>query len=193
MAKRGRPPKLNDIKKREICALVSAGVNQAVAVEHVGCSRQTLFNTLRRDRKFREDIERSELAYYVRHLRNIDRHAEKSWRASAWALARRYPGRYADRPDIVTAEELQLAIEVVGDLAFQYVPEENSQRYQDALQRSLSTWKERRRKIKKEMSTPKGRRIAAELRKAGPLTQTPSEDEDHNCEQEHNQHRNGRA
>ena len=193
MAKRGRPPKLDDIKKREICALASAGMHRLIAVEQLGCSRQTFYNTIERDAKFREDLDRAELAYHLRHLRNIDRHAEKSWRASAWALSRRYTDRYAERSaDTVTLLEFEVLSHALADLTIRFVPEENRDAYEEAFKETFDMWKERRGQIKKRMSTPKGRRIAAELAKAGPLTPTRSEDADHDWDGEHNQHRTGR-
>lgn len=57
MSKRGRPPALDEVARREICLLILAGHSLAAAARCVGCVPNTVRNTAARDAKFRSDLE----------------------------------------------------------------------------------------------------------------------------------------
>jgi hypothetical protein len=113
----GRPPVLDGAKKREICAILAVGCNRATAALYVGCHPDTIRNTAQRDGQFALDLERAESQHEVKHLAFINKAAEegKYWRAAAWALERKYPGRYGPRrPDMFTVEQVS---HVLGQFA----------------------------------------------------------------------------
>ena len=53
----GRPPVLDDAKRREICAILAMGGNRETAARYVGCHRTTIANTAERD----EEIGRADV------------------------------------------------------------------------------------------------------------------------------------
>lgn len=81
-----RPFALDEVKQREICALLACGASRREAAEYVGCVPTTIANAARRDPDFAERLDRAEADYLLRNLRLINRSASRSWRAAAWNL-----------------------------------------------------------------------------------------------------------
>jgi hypothetical protein len=109
MARRGRRPVLNDVRQREIVALLSVGCSQRLAARYVGCAVGTIRNTIARDASFAESVLHAQRNAEVVLLRQIRKAADKEqyWRAAAWMLERGYPERYAHRgPDVITVEQI---------------------------------------------------------------------------------------
>ena len=126
MIKRGRPPVLDDGKRKEILAIVSVGCSQANAARYVGCAPSTIRATAERDPKFAEQLGRavsnSELGL-VRNIRNAAK-KEQYWRAAAWALERGFPEKYARRgPDVITIEQVAVLLAGLTEIVFTDVPE----------------------------------------------------------------------
>ncbi|MEN0110670.1 MAG: hypothetical protein AAF805_08080 [Planctomycetota bacterium] len=94
--RRGRKPRLGPTERAVIVALVEAGVTRTAAARYVGVAPQTVWNTERRDPEFGQQVERAAARLRLAHLRVIDKVVGRSWRASAWALARLQPERFAD-------------------------------------------------------------------------------------------------
>jgi len=117
-------PALDEIKKREILAILSVGCSRRMAARYVGCSPSTIPRTALRDPEFAERLSRATLGAQVGYLKNIQKAAKKEqyWRAAAWALERLNPEEFAPRdPDTVTIVRIkemmaQLAQLVVEDL-----------------------------------------------------------------------------
>jgi hypothetical protein len=84
--KLGRPRALDDAKKREICALIAAGVRVARASRYVGCCEHTVQNEARRDRDFAEKLERAEAQAELEPLSSLRHKAKTNWRAAAYLL-----------------------------------------------------------------------------------------------------------
>ena len=99
MAKCGRPPVLDEAKKREILAIVAVGCSRSMAATYVGCAISTIQNTAERDPTFAEKLRQAVYSTELGLLKNIRNAAKKEqyWRAAAWALERRFPERYARR------------------------------------------------------------------------------------------------
>ena len=110
MAKAGRPRALDDVKRREVCALVAAGCTLAGAARYVNCSAKTISREAERIPDFGEQLRRSQLAARLEPLRALRAKANTHWRAAAWLLERVDPEQFA-RYDakLLTPEE-------VGDL-----------------------------------------------------------------------------
>lgn len=122
----GRPPVLDEAKKGEICAILAVGCSRATAARYVGCHPDTIRNTAQRDDKFALDLERAESKHEVKHLAFINKAAEegKYWRAAAWALERKYPGRYGTRrPDRFTVEQVSHVLSQFAAVILEEVPE----------------------------------------------------------------------
>ncbi|MHC4398613.1 MAG: hypothetical protein ACYTG0_02935 [Planctomycetota bacterium] len=110
MAKRGRPPVLDDGKRREIVAILSVGCSRRTAARYVGCAVSTIQNTAERDPEFAEKLRRAESAAEINYLQNIRNAAKKEqyWRAAAWALERKNPQDFSARgPDLFTLAQLE--------------------------------------------------------------------------------------
>ncbi len=60
MAKRGRPPVLDEMKQREIVAILSMGCSRRTAAHYVGCAHSTIQYTAERNDKFAEKLDRAE-------------------------------------------------------------------------------------------------------------------------------------
>ena len=56
MAKRGRPPVLDEGKQREIVAILTMGCSRRTAAQYVGCAPNTIQSTAERDPKFAEKL-----------------------------------------------------------------------------------------------------------------------------------------
>jgi len=128
MGKRGRPPVLDDGKRREILAILSTGCSQAMAAEYVGCSVSTIQRTVERDPLFAESLGKArnnaELGL-VRNIRNAANN-EKYWRAAAWALERFFPNKYhtGGGPHVISAEQLAQVLTQFAHMIVEQVPVE---------------------------------------------------------------------
>jgi len=110
MSKSGRPRALDEVKQREVCALVSAGCSLAGAARYVNCSVKTIRREAERDSAFGDQLRKSQLSAQLEPLRALRGKANTHWRAAAWLLERIDPKQFA-RYDtkLLTPEE-------VGDL-----------------------------------------------------------------------------
>ena len=110
MAKRGPKPVLDEIKRREIIAILSVGCSQRTAANYVGCSPSTIGYTAERDPEFAEQISRAQHSQELRYLKNVQKAAdqEKYWRAAAWFLERKFPDEYGRRgPNVITITQIK--------------------------------------------------------------------------------------
>lgn len=126
MAKCGRPPVLDDGKRREIRAILSLGASQMTAARYVGCAVSTIRRTANRDPAFalqlRRAVSDNELGL-LRHIHNAAK-KEQYWRAAAWALERGFPEQYARRgPDVITVDQIGTLLAQIADIVAQEIPE----------------------------------------------------------------------
>jgi len=125
MARRGRRPILDEIKQREILALLTVGCSRRTAARYVGCARSTIQNTAQRDPKFAEKLRQANYHAEIGFLKTIQKAGRKEqyWRAAAWALERTMPERYARRgPDVITVEQISHLLSQITDLIVEEVP-----------------------------------------------------------------------
>jgi IS30 family transposase len=129
MANIGRPRALDEVKRREVCALVSAGCGIPRAAEYVGCNASTIRREALRNADFHEDLRRAELASELEPLRLLRQKANTHWRAAAWLLERFNPDRYArQRAEHLTLDQVYAVIENFVDLVVEEIPDEELQR-----------------------------------------------------------------
>jgi hypothetical protein len=97
MAKQGRTPKLDEVKRGQIIDVVRLGGSTATAAAAVGCSARTVYNTAERDRKFAERLREARAMHEMTLIKRIGDAAcdAKYWRAAAWMLERLDPDRFA--------------------------------------------------------------------------------------------------
>ncbi len=152
MAKRGRRPVLDEIKRREILAILAVGGSRRVAAKYVGCTARTIRNTARRDPQFAEQLHRKEYQSEIGYLENIRSAArnERYWRAAAWALERLNPERYGRRsPDAITIDQVKELLTQFAEIIVEEVPvplfRKNVLKRLDAISRGLKGESERPR------------------------------------------------
>ncbi len=117
--------KLDEVKRGEICAVLSVGGTRAMAALYVGCSTATIRATAQKIPEFAEELRKAELGPEYTFLTAIKTAAEdvKQWRAAAWALERLFPERYAKRkPDTITPEQLTEILQALGEIIAGEVP-----------------------------------------------------------------------
>ena len=136
MPPRGRPPVLDDAKRREILAILTVGCSRRAAAKYVGCAPATIANTAARDPEFAEQLRQAESKAEVGYLKNIRKAAKKEqyWRAAAWALERKYPERVRpprprrDHPRANRSRLLAQLIEIiVTEIHVPELPQESRQ------------------------------------------------------------------
>lgn len=93
----GRPRVLDETKRREICALVTAGVSLKLAADYVGCSYVTVYRERQRDQDFREQLGRARAVRQLGPLQAMRQASQTHWRAAAWMLERTEPDRFGRR------------------------------------------------------------------------------------------------
>jgi len=125
MPKVGRPPVLDDAKRREILAILSVGCSRRSAAQYVGCSPKTIQNTAERDPEFAQRLQHAGQASEIEFLRSIKKAAKKEqyWRAAAWALERLNPEDFAKRPvGTLTLEQVRVLLIQLAEIVLQEVP-----------------------------------------------------------------------
>jgi hypothetical protein len=117
---------LDDVKRRDIIAILSVGCSRTTAAQYVGCHVSTITRTAARDPEFEEQVRQAESLLEIKHLKNIDAAAKDTryWRAAAWALERRWPQRWGPRRAAsLSAEQVGQALEQFAQLVVEEVTE----------------------------------------------------------------------
>jgi hypothetical protein len=125
VAKRGRPPVLDELKQRDIVTIVAIGCSQRTAARYVGCAPSTIFYTAEHNERFAEKLEHAKGLAVVMHVKNINSAAKKAqyWRAAAWALERLIPEEYAaPKPDSVTTDQIKRLMAFLSQIIVEEVP-----------------------------------------------------------------------
>jgi hypothetical protein len=103
-----RPRALDDIKRSEVCALVSVGCSLDMAARYVGCNTITIRREALRNPDFGDRLRQSELGSLVSPLRAVRRAAENHWRAAAWLLEHVDPDQFVRRkPNHLSPKEIE--------------------------------------------------------------------------------------
>jgi IS30 family transposase len=113
----GRPRALNEVKRREICALVSVGCSLENAARYVGCVPSTIRREARRNREFSDELRRASFTAEITPLQALREAARKYWRAAAWLLERIDPERFGRQdPGHVKPHELRAYTQMIVDI-----------------------------------------------------------------------------
>jgi len=123
----GRPPVLDEGKRREICAILAVGCSRETAAKYVGCHRTTITKTAQRDDDFALALAQAESKYEILHLSHINKAATEGryWRAAAWALERKYPDRYGQsHGQLFSIEQVTQVLSQFADVLLEEVPED---------------------------------------------------------------------
>ncbi|HEV2972482.1 MAG TPA: hypothetical protein VGY55_21095 [Pirellulales bacterium] len=117
--------RLDETKRREVCAILAVGGTRLMAASYVGCAPSTIRRRALRDPEFAEQLRKSELSAEITFLKSIQAAVGdvKQWRAAAWALERLFPERYARRsPDSITIEQMTEIIKALAGIIVGEIP-----------------------------------------------------------------------
>jgi hypothetical protein len=153
MPNRRSPEPLTTDEQKSVCLVLAAGCRYQTAAKYVGKSIAEIRRAAQRDEAFKRELEKAEAQWELAQMQNVleaTRDA-KNWRASTWALERRYPDRYAKRqPSAVTREELSLVVEQMADVLAEEVPQaEIRQRIMNRVTSLLGEFAENKRPKKR--------------------------------------------
>ena len=79
---------LDDVKRTEICALVTAGMSLAKIANYVGCHPKTIRRERKSNPEFNQRIRSAQMAADLKPLETMRHAASTHWRAAAWLLER---------------------------------------------------------------------------------------------------------
>lgn len=116
---------LDEIKQREILAILSVGCSRRTAARYVGCAHSTIQRTAHRDPEFAAKLRQAENRQEFTYLGNIQQAARKPqyWRAAAWVLERVFPEKYARRgPDVITVDQIRQVLAQFAQIIVAEVP-----------------------------------------------------------------------
>jgi hypothetical protein len=123
----GRPRALDEVKLREIIALITAGFSVERAARYVGCAPSTIRRESVRNKQFNSDLRRASLTAELSPLQAIREAGRKYWRAAAWLLERVDPQRFG-KQDVryVKPEQFEAFTEIIGGVIKEQIssPEE---------------------------------------------------------------------
>ena len=121
----GRPRALDEIKRREVCALVAAGCSISYAARYIGCKPLTIRREALRNEDFHEQLRQAELRSQLKPLNAMQQAAATHWRAAAWLLERTHPEQFA-RPklDLIKPEQVEAYFGVLTELIAEEIDDE---------------------------------------------------------------------
>lgn len=123
----GRPLLLDEMKRREIVAVLSMGGTREMAANYVGCHPTTIWRTANRLPEFAAAMTRAESNHEMQHLGHVSSAAKdvRHWRAAAWTLEHCYPDRYARRrSSAITLEQMSQILSQLAGLILEEIPEQ---------------------------------------------------------------------
>ncbi len=96
----GRPPTLDDEKRKMIIGILAVGGSRSMAARHVGCAVDTIARTARREPTFGMLLRKAEVDSDIQCLTNLHVALQdaRQWRAATWTLERRRPTRFGRQP-----------------------------------------------------------------------------------------------
>ncbi|TWT38262.1 hypothetical protein KOR34_32310 [Posidoniimonas corsicana] len=117
-----RPRVLDETKRREVCALLTAGMTLGSAAEYVGCSVKTIRRERDGDDDFDLQVRRAKMAARLGPLQAVRRAAETHWRAAAWLVERQERRDKQRRVDRRRRVELERMVGQVKEVVRREVP-----------------------------------------------------------------------
>jgi len=119
------PYKLDKELQKKIAFFVQNGASIEDACLNCGIHKTSYYKWIKKGKKdsegvyhdFMQHMEKAQAKNKMFHINNINKHAEKSWQASAWMLERRYPEEFSRpeiRNDINVESNKDMTIKIVG-------------------------------------------------------------------------------
>jgi hypothetical protein len=116
MPQPGRPRALDEIKRREVCALVSTGCSLRRAARYVGCAHSTIAREAQQNDEFRDRLREAEVQAQLHPLRAIRKAASTHWRAAAWGLERTQSDFARRDPDSISTKRVRALFQNLLDV-----------------------------------------------------------------------------
>lgn len=113
---------LDPEKRKKILNVLTVGGTFALAAQHVGCSRATIFRAARQDPDFRNQLNEAMATTELEFLETLKLHAGKDnhcWQAAKWGLQHMNPDRYARRAFTIPLPDVKDLISQVLDAVAQ--------------------------------------------------------------------------
>jgi hypothetical protein len=130
----GRPPALDESKRREICALLCAGFNLEEAARYVSCSSRTIQREVQRNSSFRESANAAMRSARLKPEMLLRQAAGRSWQAAAWLLQRTNPRALARcQAAVCTTGDFEAVCRWLTDAAMRQVPSDRRTAMYDKL------------------------------------------------------------
>ena len=92
-----RPRIMHELNQAVTCDLLANGATLDFVAQFLGCTKATIQREARRNPKFREAIQNSELEGALKVIEEFMESSRGNWRASKWFLEQRFPKRFARR------------------------------------------------------------------------------------------------
>ena len=112
----GRPRALDEIKRREVCALISAGCSLRRAARYVGCAHTTIAREAQQNQDFRDRLHAAETQAQLHPLLAIRQAAATHWRAAAWWLERTQSDFARRDPDSISTKRVRALFQNLLDV-----------------------------------------------------------------------------
>lgn len=104
----GRPTKMDEQMKKEVCGILAMGCSRRCAAAFVGINPNTIVNTARREPEFAAALLQAEARQEVALMSRIHTASKRTdgWRAAAWLLQHTRPDYYARRANTMTHDQV---------------------------------------------------------------------------------------
>lgn len=130
-----KPKLLDDAKRREISALLTAGYPMCAAADYAGCSVRTIKREINRNPEFGDRVRRAAIVGQMDPLATVRNAARTDWRAAAWYLERTNPDQFVKRnPVLVKPEDM---LKLMDDLAEKMLLEVQDEDTRDRILRRM--------------------------------------------------------
>jgi hypothetical protein len=115
----GRPPVLDDTKRRQVVAILSLGGSRRTAARFVGCAVSTIQNTALRNPAFDEQLRHAEGGPQIEFLKRVRTASakEQCWRAATWALERLNAEEFGKRnPELIPLDQARRLMDQLAEI-----------------------------------------------------------------------------
>lgn len=108
----GRKTKLTDNTTIAVVANLKRGLSIRETCNIVGISETSFYDWRNQHADFSDIVEQAQYEAIKKHRANIDQHAKRDWRASAWTLERTHPNEYAPKSTVAMTGNVGVTIKL---------------------------------------------------------------------------------
>jgi len=102
-----------------VIAAIASGLTNQDACSAVGVGKTSFYAKVKEDEQFALQVDKAQVSFKLKHLRNIDQATLNDWKASAWLLERKFKNEFSLRTEVTGAdgEDAHFTIEIVNPFA----------------------------------------------------------------------------